>query len=73
MSELMLNTSTLPEPLFHLICTEKVRVREIDGVISLIPIGDSISDCPLRGIAANSRLTVDRFLAMTHDELEVGN
>ena len=72
MPELILNTNVLPEPLFRLIHTEKVRVNETNGVVSLIPIFDSENDCPLRGMAADSSLTVDRFLAMTHDDTEMG-
>jgi len=71
MSEMVLNTSTLPEPLFRLIRTEKVTVNEANGVISLIPVKENKSNCPLRGIAADSSLTVDSFLAMTHDETEM--
>ena len=73
MIELVLSTNTLPEPLISLVCTAKVKVREVEGVISLIPILDDNNDCPLRGLAADSLLTVDRFLAMTHDEMEMGN
>ena len=73
MVELVLRTSTLPQPLANLVCTKKVKVCEVNGVISLIPILDDESDCPLRGLAADSRLTVDRFLAMTHDEMETCN
>ncbi|MCL2153317.1 MAG: hypothetical protein FWH57_10245 [Oscillospiraceae bacterium] len=72
MAELVLNTNTLPEPLFRLIKAEKVKVNEADGIINLIPILDSQNDCPLRGLAADSNLTVDSFLAMTHDEKEMG-
>jgi hypothetical protein len=71
MNEMVLNTSTLPEPLFRLIRTEKVKVDEADGVISLTPILQIGDDCPLRGLAADSNLTVDKFLAMTHDEKEM--
>jgi hypothetical protein len=72
MSELVLTTSTLPEPLVRLIPTEKIRVNKANGVISLTPIEDSNSDCPLLGLAADSSLTVDSFRAMTHDEVEMG-
>jgi hypothetical protein len=72
MSELVLTTSTLPEPLVRLIPTEKIRVNKANGVISLTPIEDSISDCPLLGLATDSSLTVDSFRAMTHDEVEMG-
>jgi hypothetical protein len=69
---MVLNTNTLPEPLFLLIRTEKVKVNEANGIINLIPIVDRKNDCPLRGLASDSNLTVDKFLAMTHDEMEMG-
>jgi hypothetical protein len=72
MSELVLTTNTLPEPLIRLIHTEKIRVDKTNGIVSLTPIEDSSNDCPLLGLAADSRLTVDSFLSMTHDELEIG-
>ena len=72
MTELILNTNTLPEPLLRLINTKKVKVNETNGIINLIPIIDTQKDCPLRGLAADSNLTVESFLAMTHDEKEIG-
>ena len=72
MTEMVLNTKTLPEPLFRLINTERIKVSEVNGIINLIPIVESKSDCPLRGLAADSSLTVDKFLAITHDETELG-
>ncbi|MCL2035239.1 MAG: DUF2281 domain-containing protein [Oscillospiraceae bacterium] len=39
MTEIVLNTNTLPEPLLRMIHTEKVTAREADGIISLIPVG----------------------------------
>jgi hypothetical protein len=71
MHDMILNTRTLPEPLFHLIHSEKVKVNEVNGVINLTPILEIKDDCPLRGLAADSDLTVDKFLAMTHDEKEM--
>ena len=71
MTEMILNTSMLPEPLLRLIRAEKVKVNELNGVISLTPIVEIKSDCPLRGLAADSNLTVDSFLDMTHDEKEM--
>ena len=72
MTEIVLNTNILPEPLFRLINAEKVKVSEVNGIINLIPIMENKNDCPLRGLAADSSLTVDKFLAMTHDEKEMG-
>jgi hypothetical protein len=71
MTEMVLNTNTLPEPLFRLISAEKVKVNETNGIISLIPIIESTNGCPLRGLAADSSLTVEKFLAMTHDAKEM--
>ena len=44
MAELVLNTNTLPEPLFRLIKTEKVKINEANGIINLIPILDFQKD-----------------------------
>jgi DNA-damage-inducible protein J len=41
MSEMILQSKTLPEPLLRLISTEKVRISESDGEIRLIPVEDS--------------------------------
>jgi hypothetical protein len=71
MADIVLNTNTLPEPLLRLIHTAKVKVNEVNGIINLIPIAESKSN-PLRGLAADSGLTVDAFLAMTHNEKEMG-
>ena len=71
MTELVLNSNTLPEPLFRLVRSQKVKVNEANGIINLISILEVPNDCPLRGLAADSSLTVDSFLAMTHDEKEL--
>ena len=73
MTEIVLDTNTLPEPLFRLISAAKVKVKvnETNGIVNLIPIVTSKDDCPLRGLAADSSLTVDKLLAMTHDETEL--
>ena len=40
MDELILNVNTLPEPLHRRIRSKKVRVREVNGVIMLLPIDE---------------------------------
>ena len=70
MVETVMNTKALPEVLLKLIPTEKVRVIETDGMTQLMPVNEN-ADCPLRGLAADSELTVDQFFAMTHDEKEL--
>ena len=71
MTEMILNARTLPEPLFRMIRTEKVKVNEVNGLINLIPITETKGGCPLRGLASDSSLTVEKFLAMAHDEKEM--
>ena len=66
MTETVMNTSTLPEYLFKMIPTEKVRVREIDGMIQLMPVKENI-DCTvgLRGMfAGDPELTIDKYLEL---------
>lgn len=38
MTEMVMSTKTLPEFLFGMIQTEKVSVKEVDGVIQLVPV-----------------------------------
>jgi len=71
MTEIVLSTNMFPEPLNYLIRSEKVKVNENNGVFNLIPILDTKDDCPLLGIAADSSLTVEKFLAMTQDDKEI--
>ena len=71
MTEIVLKTSTLPESLFRLIRTEKVKVRETDGEVLLTPIIDTAGDCPLRGMFADGKLSVDRYLANKQAEKEL--
>jgi len=69
MSEIILSVSALQETLFKMIPTEKVKLRQYDGVISLIPLQEvTKNECPLLGIAADSNLTVEKFLAMTRED-----
>ena len=68
LTEMVLNTNTLPEPLFRMINTEKVKVNEVNGIINLIPIMENNNDCPLLGIATDCGFTVDEFLARKHEE-----
>ena len=73
MTETVINTKALPEILFKLIQTEKVRMKETDGIIQLIPIVED-TDCTvgLRGLFANSpEMTVDKFLERKHTDKEL--
>jgi len=69
MSETILSVKTLSETLYEMIPTERVKVRNADGIISLIPLRETTkAECPLLGLTAGSRLTVEKFLAMTRED-----
>ena len=69
MSEMILSVKALPETLFKIIPTERVKLRQTGNVISLTPLREVTKDeCPLLGLTAGSRLTVDKFLAMTRED-----
>jgi hypothetical protein len=73
MTEMVLNTKALPEFLFKLIPTEKVRVKEIDGMVQLMPVKEN-ADCTvgLRGILAEyDEMSVDKFLERKHADKEL--
>jgi len=71
MNEIVLHTNTLPEPLLRMIRTEKVKAREAGGEILLTPIIESKTGCPLRGMFADGKLSVDRFMANKQAEKEL--
>ena len=71
MNEMILYTKTLPEPLFRLISTEKVKIREVDGEIRLTPVTESANACPLLGMYSDGKLTVDTFLKWKYEDKEL--
>jgi hypothetical protein len=71
MNEIILQTSTLPEPLSRMIRADRVRARETGGVVSLTPIVEGKDGCPLLGIAADCGFTVDEFLARMREDKEL--
>jgi hypothetical protein len=73
MNDIIMNANTLPEPLFQLIGTDRVRVRKESGVITMTPIEEPI-DCVagLRGmLAGNSEMSLDKFLERKHADKEL--
>ena len=68
LTEIVLNTNTLPEPLFRLIRTEKVKISETNGEIRLTPITDVKKGCPLRGMFADGKISVDKYLESKQTE-----
>jgi hypothetical protein len=73
MNDLILNTNTLPEPLFQLIGADRVRVQKEGNVITLLPV-EELFDCVagLRGMLAGNRaISVDKFLERKHADKEL--
>jgi hypothetical protein len=73
MTETVMNKTALPEILLKMIPTEKARVKEIDGIIQLMPVKENI-DCTigLRGILAGyDEMSVDKFLARKRADKEL--
>ncbi|MCL2486444.1 MAG: hypothetical protein FWE86_02450 [Oscillospiraceae bacterium] len=73
MTDTVMYRNALPELLFRLIPTEKVRVTEADGVVQLVPIKET-DDCTvgLRGLFAGCpAMSVDKFLERKHADKDL--
>ena len=73
MTDTVMTTKSLPEILLKLIKTEKVRVKESDGVIQLMPVKET-TDCTvgLRGILADyPEISVENFLKRKRADTEL--
>ncbi|MDR0654461.1 MAG: hypothetical protein LBG12_14315 [Synergistaceae bacterium] len=72
MNDIIINADTLPEPLFKLVDTDRVRVRKADGVITMLPVKEDINVIDkLYGSLAGGNLTVDKFLEWTREDKEL--
>jgi hypothetical protein len=70
-NEIIIDANTLPEPLFRLVETDKLRVRKTDGVITMSPIEKDMAHITkLRGSLSDGKLTVDKFLEWTREDKE---
>ena len=73
MSENVMSINALPEFLIKIMPTEKVRVREVDGIVQIMPVKEN-TDCTigLRGILAGyDDMSVDKFLERMHADKEL--
>ena len=70
MAELVLSAKSLPEPLLQFIQTEKVKVREFNGEVHLIPLTEksTANDCPLLGLYADGKLTVEKHHTWSRED-----
>jgi hypothetical protein len=62
MESMLLDVKTLPEPLFKLFHTEKVRVTEVRGEVHLMPVRDTGGTSPLYEQPHNNKRAVDEFM-----------
>jgi len=72
-AETILQTNTLPQPIIRLISTEKIKVRQHNGVVHLIPFKEktATTSCPLLGLYADGKLTVEQHLAWAKEDKEL--
>ena len=68
MTEIVLDTRTLPEPIMRMIHTKKVKVRETQGNFVIIPIREESVECPLLGMFADGKISADKFMARKQAE-----
>jgi hypothetical protein len=67
MNDIILETGTLPEPLSRMVGTARVRARQTNSGIQLIPVEDEKAGCSLHGFLARYQdYTVDSFLRRKH-------
>jgi hypothetical protein len=71
MIEQVMDTSSLKGYLETRIRSEKVRVRELNRIVTIEPVDGKEYNCPLLGSAAGSKLTVEKFLEMTREDGEL--
>jgi hypothetical protein len=71
MTEMVLDTNTLPDRLARLIRADKVRIRETRGEILLTPVRTGKIDCPLFGILKDGKCTSEQFMAEKEAEKEL--
>jgi len=68
----VIDLNTLPELLYRLISTDKVRVSESNGIVQVEPVKEIDCTIGLRGMfAGDPYMTVDKFLERKHDEKEL--
>ena len=75
MTELVLDINDVPSYLAGAFRSKRVKVKEVNQVITIVPAEElTISknySCPFLGIATDSKITVDKFLAWKREEREL--
>ena len=71
MTEMVLDTRTLPEPIMRMIHTRKVKIRENRGDFVITPIREENVECPLFGMFADGKISAEKFIARKQAEKEL--
>ena len=71
MTEMVLDTRTLPEPIMRMIHTKKVKIRKQQEDFVITPIREDAVECPLLGMFADGKISVDKFIARKQAEKEL--
>ena len=58
----ILNVKTLPEPLYRRFRSDRVRVHEENGVVTLTPV-DNAEPADLWGLLPDGKFTTEKYLA----------
>jgi len=70
-TEIVIDTRTLPEPIMRMIHTKKVKVRENRGDFVITPVREESVECPLLGMFADGKISADKFMARKQAEKEL--
>jgi hypothetical protein len=71
MDDMILNVNTFPEPIHRRIRSDRVRVREENGVVMLIPVTNTKpKTTSLWGLLPEGMLTTEKHLAIKHAGVE---
>jgi hypothetical protein len=62
MTEILMETKALPEPLFSMFQADTIRVYKENDEIRLIPVKTKDFTCPFLGKSENPIISVDDFL-----------
>jgi len=72
MTEMVINSETLPKPLLQFIRAKKVKVEVNGGEIRLTPFSDGDMECPLLGLLDGfDEYTTEKFLERKHTDKEL--
>ena len=76
MEDTIINVNTLPETIHRRLLSKRVRVREENGIVLLIPIQDSSDDVwaaveQLQEMFADSSISTERYVAQKQIDKEL--